>query len=222
VNCSYTVDGNVITVTDLGSNNDVWDSRLLYDAGIELEVGKKYEIHFTISGDNGVGEFFLCKSQDINDRYDETFTNAAGEKTVIFTAEGTRAYIGMQVGNLGLGNSVTLTIDELKEYDESAQTEPRMLLAENCSYDVETVADQTSIGVMDTSDNNDVWNSKVLYFLGNILEKGKFYAANITLAGSNGVGEFFFCKQDNLDDRYTYDNTEGDHTVKFQAEDSKL
>ena len=222
VYCSCVVDGDTFTVTDLSPSDNVWDSRMIYDAGIELEPGKKYELRFSLSGDNGVGEFFLLKSKNINDRYDETFTNASGEKTVVFTAEDTKAYIGMQVGNLGLGNSVTLTIDELKEYDESAQTEPRMLLAENCSYDVETVADQTSIGVMDTSDNNDVWNSKVLYFLGNILEKGKFYAANITLAGSNGVGEFFFCKQDNLDDRYTYDNTEGDHTVKFQAEDSKL
>ena len=222
VNCSYTVDGNVITVTDLGSNNDVWDSRLLYDAGIELEVGKKYEIHFTISGDNGVGEFFLCKSQDINDRYDETFTNAAGEKTVIFTAEGTRAYIGMQVGNLGSGNSVTATITEVKEYDESAQTDPRILIAENCSYELDTGSDQTVIKAVDTEDNNDVWNSKILYFLGEILEKGRYYAANFNLAGENGVGEFFFCKRDNLDDRYSFDNVAGDHTARFAAEDSKL
>ena len=37
----------VFTVTDLGNNNDVWDSKLLYDAGIELEVGKKYDLTCT-------------------------------------------------------------------------------------------------------------------------------------------------------------------------------
>ena len=222
VNCSYTVDGNVITVTDLGNNNDVWDSKLLYDAGIELEVGKKYEIRFVLTGDNGVGEFFLCKSMNIDDRYDETFTSASGEKTVVFTAEGTRAYIGMQVGNLGSGNSVTAVITELKEYDEAAQTDARVLLAENCSYELENSGDQTVIHAVDTGDNNDVWNSKILYFLGEILEQGKLYAANFNLAGDDGVGEFFFCKKDNLDDRYSFDNTAGDHTAIFTAEDSKL
>ena len=222
VNCSYTVNGNVITVTDLGDNNDVWNSKLLYDAGIELEPGKKYEIRFALAGDNGVGEFFLCKSMDIDDRYDETFTNASGEKVVVFTATGTRAYIGMQVGNLGNGNSATLTISEVKEYDEAAQEEPRMLVAENCTYEVNTANNQTEIKAVDTNDNNDVWNSKILYYLGEILEKGGIFAANVTLTGENGVGEFFFCKTDSLDDRYSFDNIVGDHTATFQAEDSKL
>ena len=221
---SYTVDGNTITVTDLGKSNDVWTSAVLYDAGIELEPGKKYEISFKLSGDNGVGEFFLCKSENLNDRYDETFSNAAGEKTVVFTAEGTKAYVGMQVGNLGKGNSVTLTINEVKEYDESAQTDPKVLIAENCEYEVNSSGAKTEIAVTDTSENNDVWNSKLLYYLGEILEKNRFFAAFFNLSGENGVGEFFFCKSDNIDDRYdeTWTNTAGERTVIFQAADSKL
>ena len=222
VNCNYTVDGNVITVTDLGSNNDVWDSKLLYDTGVELEVGKQYEITFSLSGENGVGEFFLCKSKNIDDRYDESFTNASGERTVVFTAESSELYIGMQVGNIGSGNSATATVSEVKEYDASAQTDPKVVLAENCTYQVESTDDQTVIEAVDTEGNNDVWNSKILYFLGELLEKGRIYAANFNLTGDNGVGEFFFCKKDNLDDRYTFDNTAGDHTAKFTAEDSKL
>ena len=62
-------------------------------------------------------------------------------------------------------------------------------------------------------------DSKILYFLGEILEKGRYYAANFNLAGENGVGEFFFCKRDNLDDRYSFDNVAGDHTARFAAED---
>ncbi|MBR3473481.1 MAG: hypothetical protein IKH34_00270 [Oscillospiraceae bacterium] len=222
VNCSYTVNGNVITVTDLGGSDDVWDSRLLYDAGIQLEVGKKYEIHFTLSGDNGVGEFFLCKSMDINDRYDESFTNASGERTVVFTAESERLYIGMQVGNVGSGNSVTATVGEVKEYDESAQSDPKVIIAENCDYQIDNAGEQTVITVVDTEDNNDVWNSKLLYFLGDILEKDKFYAAAFSLIGENGVGEFFFCKTDDLNNRYSFDNTAGDHVAKFTAEDCAL
>jgi len=222
VNCFFTVDGNRITVTDMGASNDVWDSRVLYDAGIELEEGKEYEIRFSLSGDNGVGEFFLCKSRDIDNRYDETFSNAPGQRTVVFTAAGSTAYVGMQVGNVGAGNSVTLTIDEVKEYDEDEQKQPRMLTAENCSYEVESGEDWTQIRAVDTGENNDVWNSKILYFLGEILEKGRIYAANFNLSGDNGVGEFFFCKKDSLDERYSFDNTAGDHTAKFQAEDEKL
>lgn len=224
VNCTYTVDGNVITVTDAGSSNDVWDSKLLYDAGIELEEGKTYEIRFTLSGDNGVGEFFLCKSMDINDRYDATFTNEAGEKVITFTATGTKAYIGMQVGNLGSGNSVTATIPEIKELEteEPEQPEAQIIMSENCTYEVTAPSNQTVINAVDTSEETGVWTSKLLCFLGEILEKGRMYAANFNLAGKNGVGEFFFCKTDNLDDRYSFDNTAGDHQAKFAAEDSKL
>jgi hypothetical protein len=201
----------------------VWDSKLLLDTGIELEPGKQYQINFQLSGDNGVGEFFLCKSQNIDDRYDETFTSASGQKSIVFTATGRRAYIGMQVGNLGQGNSVTLTIEPVKEYDASSDTDARVILAENCSYEIDSSDSQTTIKATDTGSNDtDVWDSKLLYFLGDLLEKGKIYAANFNLAGDNGVGEFFFCKKDNLDERYSFDNTAGDHTAKFAAEDSKL
>ena len=224
VNCSYTVNGNVITVTDLGSNNDVWDSKLLYDAGIELEVGKQYEITFTISGDNGVGEFFLCKSMDINDRYDETFTSAAGERTIVFTAQGTRAYIGMQVGNVGQGNSVTLTVTEIKEHVEEPQTGPRVISAENCSYQVQSAGSNTVIKATDTSDDPSVWNSKILYYMGAILEQGRIYAANVNLSGENGVGEFLFLNAANFDVpyRYAFFDTSGDHTATFQAANNDL
>ncbi len=228
INCTYTVDGNVITVTDQGSNNDVWDSKLLYDAGIELEEGKTYEIRFTLSGENGVGEFFLCKSMDINDRYDETFTSEAGEKVITFTAAGTRAYIGMQVGNLGSGNSVTATIPEVKELEaeEPEQPQAQIIMSENCTYEITAPSNQTVIKAVDTSEETDVWTSKLLLFLGEILEKGRIYASNFNLAGKDGVGEFFFLKNDNdnMNDRYdsTFRSAAGDHQVKFAAEDSKL
>ena len=228
INCTYTVDGNVITVTDQGSNNDVWDSKLLYDAGIELEEGKTYEIRFTLSGENGVGEFFLCKSMDINDRYDETFTSEAGEKVITFTAAGTRAYIGMQVGNLGSGNSVTATIPEVKELEaeEPEQPQAQIIMSENCTYEITAPSNQTVIKAVDNSEETDVWTSKLLLFLGEILEKGRIYASNFNLAGKDGVGEFFFLKNDNdnMNDRYdsTFRSAAGDHQVKFAAEDSKL
>ena len=226
VNCSYTVNGNAVTVTDEGSNGDVWNSSLIYDAGVELEVGKQYEIRFTLSGDTGaVGELFLCKSMDIDsERYDGTFTDAPGEKAVVFTAEDTRVYIGMQVGNLGEGNSVTATVVEVKEYDEAAQKEAGIKLAQNCTYTVSTASKRTQIKAVDTGKNDkDVWNSRILYYLGEIMETGRRYAANFNLAGDNGVGEFFFLKTNNIDGaRYSYDDQPGDHTAAFVAEDTKL
>ena len=226
VNCTYIANDGELTVIDLGYSNDVWDSKLIYDAGLDLEVGKKYEIQIQLSGDNGAGEFFLCKSQDVDDRYDETFFNANGLKTVVFTATSPKAYLGMQVGNLGVGNQAKVTVSEAKLYDESAPKPERLLQAENCTYEISKPdADNpiaTDIKVVDTEENNDIWNSKLLYCLGEILDKGKFYAANFNLSGDNGVGEFFFCKKDNLDDRYSFDNTVGDHTAKFTAEDAAL
>lgn len=217
-NCRVKISGNSITVTDNDDNNDVWNSKVIYDAGIRMEIGKQYEIHFSLSGEEGVGEFFLLKSKNIDDRYHESFFNANGEKTVVITAESTRAYIGMQLGNVGKDNKVKATILDVKEYDPENPGDPRMLTAENCTYEVRG----TQITVTDTSDNNDVWNSKVLYFLGNILERGSIYGAKFNLFGAHGVGEFFFLKSANMDDRYSFDNTEGDHVAKFIAEDSKL
>ncbi len=233
-NCAVDAKGSVITATDMHDNNDVWNSKLLYNTGMALEIGKTYTLNFSLSGSHGVGEFFVCKSPDINNRDDGTFVNQAGSNSVTFTAAASKLYIGMQFGNLGPNNSVKLSITELKEKkketvtvrynpgDEPQQGTPRVLLSENCTYQVDSAENQTVINAVDTSDNNDVCCSKLLLFLGEILEENKFYAANINLAGKDKVGEFFFCKEDNLDNRYSFDNTPGDHTAKFKAEDSKL
>lgn len=233
-NCTVDAKDGVIIATDTHDNNDVWNSKLLYNTGMALEVGKTYTLNFSLTGVHGVGEFFVCKSADINNRDDATFVNQAGSGSVVFTAASGKLYIGMQFGNLGAGNSVRFSITELKEKkketvtvrykpgDEPQQEVPSVLIAENCTYQVESTDEQTVINAVDTSDNNDVWSSKLLLFLGEILEENKFYAANINLAGKEKVGEFFFCKEDNLDNRYSFDNTPGDHTAKFKAEDSKL
>ncbi len=231
-NGDVTAENGVIAATDTDDNNDVWNSKLLYDAGIDLEVGKTYQLSFSLAGDNGVGEFFVCKSQNLNDRYDSTFTNAAGERTVTFKAEGEKLYIGMQFGNLGKGNAVIAKIGEVKEAApaqpayvpaQTPQEDEQVIVAENCTYEVESTADETVIEVTDTGENDtEVWNSKFLYYLGEILEKGKCYAASFNLAGENGVGEFFFCKTDDLNNRYSYDNTPGDHVAKFAAEGEDL
>ena len=228
VNCTYTVNGNEITVTDGSISDDVWESRLVLDLGHDLVPGKQYAINFDLSGDNGVGEFFLCKSKNINDRYDESFTNAPCKKTVIFTAEDTKAYIGMQMGNLGFGNSAKLTISEVKEYDEAAAAEPDLMLAQNCSYVVDNSGDNTVITGTDTGAESEIWTSKIIYSLGQPLEEDSMYAAYFNLAGDDGVGEFFFLKSNDINDRYdepdynTYTNTAGDKTVIFIAEDSAL
>lgn len=231
-NGDVTAENGVIAATDTDDNNDVWNSKLLYDAGIDLEVGKTYQLSFSLAGDNGVGEFFVCKSRNLNDRYDSTFTNAAGERTVTFKAEGEKLYIGMQFGNLGKGNAVIAKIGEVKEAApaqpayvpaQTPQEDEQVIVAENCTYEVESTADETVIEVTDTGENDtDVWNSKFLYYLGEILEKGKCYAASFNLAGENGVGEFFFCKTDDLNNRYSFDNTPGDHVAKFAAEGEDL
>lgn len=217
----------VIKATDNSSVNDVWDSFVLSDIFKNLVPGQQYEISFELSGDNGVGEFFLCKSPNLDDRYDVTFTNANGLNTVVFTAEGTDAYVGMQLGNIGLGNSVTAKIDSMNPYDAATGGKTGVRVAQNCNQTVtRTVnedADKTVISVTDTDDNNDVWTSKLLYYFGNILETGKDYIAKINLSGStDNMGEFFFLKSDDMGDRYSFDSAAGDHTVAFTAESEKL
>ena len=238
-NCALSIKDGEITATDNNDNNDVWNSKVLYDPGFELEVGKTYTLNVDLRGDNGVGEFFLCRSQDLNDRYDNTFLNVPGSKALIFKAESDKAYIGMQFGNAGNGHSVTARFGEVrdyvpavssksaddyecKEYEVTSRNDPRVIRAQNSSYEVNISDGQTVINAADTSEEKDVWTSKVLYFLGELLEKGKCYAANFNLAGDNGVGEFFFLKKDDMDNRYSFDNTPGDHQAKFMAEDTKL
>lgn len=89
--------------------------------------------------------------------------------------------------------------------------------AENCSEDM----NRGSVTLTDTDDNSDVWNSKAVYDTGIMLEKGKTYTATVKLSGGN-VGEFFFLKSDNIDDRYSFNNTSGEHTITFTAEDTAL
>ena len=230
-NCTVAMAEGTVTATDTGDNNDVWNSKLLYDTGIALEKGKTYQLDFTLAGEQGVGEFFVCKAPGINSRDDATFVNTAGPGSVVFTAACDRLYVGMQMGNLGAGNSVTLTLGDLKEEKKTQSASrgenespaiPAVLISENCTYTVNTEGSKTVVTAVDTSAEKDVWTSKLLLYLGELLEKDRFYAANFNLAGDNGVGEFFFCKKDNLNDRYSFDDVAGDHTAKFKAEDSKL
>lgn len=221
-NCTVRVQDGVVTATDDSDNNDVWNSKLLYVPSIDVQPGKTYRLTFELSGENGVGEFFVCKSANLNDRYDATFVNQAGSKTVTFRANGEKILIGMQLGNLGKGNSVSLSVTEVKEYKKPAKTGGEVLQAENCTYEITPTETGVVIAATDTAENTDVWNSKILYYMGDVLEQGSYYAANINLAGDNGVGEFFLCKTDDLGIRYSFDDAAGDHTIKFQAEDEKL
>ena len=212
-NCSVTFDGGKLTVTDTDDNNDVWSSKLLLDAGLELTKGEQYKVSFALAGENGVGEFFLCKSENVDDRYDETFASEAGDRAITFTAAASKVYFGLQVGNLGKGNSVTITVSDLVKLSESEC--PELLRAENCSVSVQNGV----ISATDTGDNNDVWNSKVLYAPGIALEAGMTYTLSLDLSGDNGVGEFFVCKSPDLNDRYdaTFVNVAGSRTVTFTA-----
>ena len=149
-NCTVAYDGDKVTVTDTDDNNDVWNSKLLLDVGIDLTAGEQYKLSFSLAGENGVGEFFLCKSENIDDRYDETFTAEAGNRSITFTAEGARIFIGMQVGNLGKGHSVTLQVQDLCELSKSDC--PALLRTENS----DVTAENGEIAATDTDDNNDV------------------------------------------------------------------
>lgn len=216
----------VICAVDNSEVNDVWNSNLLVNIYQDMIPGKQYEISYELTGENGVGEFFLCKTPDLGDRYDATFTNASGLNTVVFTAEGPIAYVGMQMGNIGMGNAVVARILDMQPYDPVSGGRQGVRVAQNCEQTVtrEVTKDQnkTVISVTDTSEENDTWTSKLLYFFGNILETGKEYLAKINLSGNGEMGEFFFLKSDNMDDRYSYDNVAGDHTVTFTAESEKL
>ena len=95
-----------------------------------MEKGKKYTVTLTLSGDNGVGEFFLLKQDDINEianRYDGTWTNEAGEKTFIIEAgEDGPLFFGVQCGNLGNGNSVTISNISVTPVEDTGN---RMMMA---------------------------------------------------------------------------------------------
>ena len=226
-NCSVSVGDGVITATDSSDNNDVWNSKLLYHTGIQLKAGKTYKLTFSLDGSHGVGEFFVCKSPNLNDRYDATFVNQAGSHSVTFTAMSDVLYIGMQLGNLGPGNSVILTVNELKEVRKNGGSSPKktpVLLAQNCTYDVQGAGSKTTVTATDTSDESEVWTSRLLLDLGEILEERKIYAANFNLAFDSGFAEFFFLKtaDENMDKRYSFNDTPGDHTAQFQAEASQL
>jgi len=157
-----------------------------------------------------VGEFFFCKKDNLDDRY--TFDNTAGDHTAKFTAEDSKLYAGMQFGNIGEGNDVTLTIHDIF-------TIPGMQKSNESCFES---LSRDAITITDTSDDNDVWTSKAVYDTGIVLEPGKTYTATFTLSGDNGVGEFFFLKSDNIDNRYTFDNSSGEHTVTFTADDTAL
>lgn len=228
----------LVSATDNSDNSDIWNSTVLVNIYQNMVPGQKYEISFELSGDNGVGEFFICKSANLNDRYDSTFTNASGLNTVVFTAEGTDAYLGMQLGDVGLGNAVYAKVTSFAPYDAADGGKKNVRVAQNCDYDVSrdvtqnpvdpsdrdsSRKDTTVITGTDTNDNNDIWTSRLMYFFGNVLEIGKEYVAKINLSGSTEkMGEFFFLKSDNMDDRYSFDNTAGDHTVVFTAESEAL
>ena len=132
VACSQTFAQDAITITDTDDNPDVWNSKAIYNTGIVLEPGVTYSATFTLSGDNGVGEFFFLKSDDLGNRYDETFTNLSGERTVSFTAENAGIlYFGIQCGNLGNGNSMTLSnvsVSAVRSGTDSAD-QPMMAMA---------------------------------------------------------------------------------------------
>ena len=237
-NCAVKIAGSVITATDTNANNDVWNSKLLYRTGMALQAGKTYRLSFTLAGSNGVGEFFICRSGNLNDRDDATFVNQGGSRSVTFTAGSGELYIGMQFGNLGVGNNVTLTITELREdsKDEVKETGgsgpsggfapppevPGVVMSENCTYEVRRGEGRTVMTAVDTGKETDVWTSKLLVYLGDILEKNKIYASIISMEGDGPVGEFFFLKSGDMNDRYSFDNTPGEHTVQFKAEDTAL
>ena len=231
-NCAVSVSESGITATDTGDNNDVWNSKLLYRTDEALTAGKTYQLTFTLTGDSGAGEFFVCRTADINDRIDATFVNQTGEHTVTFTAGSDRLCIGMQLGNLGPGGSVTLAITDLTEVRKAAAAggqsplqprfEPEIVMSENCDCAMESNGGQTVITAADTSAEDGVWTSKVLVFLGEILEEGRIYAANVNLAGDGNVGEFFFLKSEDMMDRYSFGDQPGDHTPQFKAEGENL
>lgn len=217
-NVTVSVNGNSVSLTDTDSNNDVWNSKVLFEADKALVPGKEYQISFDLNGDNGVGELFLCKSNSLDDRYDDTFTSEDGSRSYTFTAAGPKLYIGMQMGNVGVGNTVNAVIKDVCERDQAKY--PALVTTANC--DVEIV--DNKITATDTNDNGDVWNSKLLFEVDADLVVGKKYEVDFSLSGDNGVGEFFVCKSPDLNDRYdgTFANGKGKQSVHFKAENPKL
>ena len=106
-NCTETLAQDRITLTDTDDNPDVWNSKAVYDAGVVLELGREYTATVTLTGDNGVGEFFFLKNNDIGQRY--SFDDTPGSHTITFTAVDTALYFGIQCGNIGNGNSVSVS-----------------------------------------------------------------------------------------------------------------
>ena len=99
---------------------------------MELTPGEQYKLSFSLAGENGVGEFFFLKSDDLGNRYDETFTTASGEQTVYIVSEsGGVLYFGIQCGTIGNGNSMTLSnvsITPVRSGTDSAD-QPMMAMA---------------------------------------------------------------------------------------------
>ena len=213
-NCTFTVNSDggqtVIRAVDDSENPDVWSSKLLVFLGEILEANSCYAASFNLAGDNGVGEFFFCKEENLDSRY--TFDNTAGDHTATFIAEDSKLYAGMQFGDVGLGNEVEVTIGDI------CRIPGRQTSGENVadSYGQDTVT------LTDTDDNPDVWSSKAVFDSGIALEPGTEYTATFTLTGDNGVGEFFFLKSDDINNRYSFDAEPGTHTITFTAEDAAL
>lgn len=217
-NVDVEVSGSQIAVTDTNENGDVWNSKVMLEANQRLVPGKEYKISFDLSGDRHVGEVFLCKTQNMDNRYDGTFTNDDGNRTFTFTATSESLYIGMQVGNVGEDNTVRLNVTDFGERENSEN--PSVLMSANC--DVKMVDGE--ITATDNNDNNDVWNSKLLYDAGVELIPGRMYQVNFSLLGDNGVGEFFLCKSQDLGNRYdcTFANRAGYATAIFTAETERM
>lgn len=217
-NATVEVSGSKITVTDTNYNDDVWNSKALVDTGMTLVPGKQYKIDFNLSGKESVGEFFLCKTESMDARYDDTFTTDPGSRVNTFTAIGEKLFVGMQVGDAGMDNSVTCDIASISELELG---DTPTLLKSACA---DVTMDGKTVTATDTADNNDVWNSKVLFDAGVELIPGKLYDMDLELTGANGVGEFFVCKSLDLNDRVdaTFRNTPGTKHMTFVAPGERL
>lgn len=217
-NANVDVSGSKITVTDTSFNDDVWNSKALVDTGVTLEPGKQYTVSYTLSGKEGVGEFFLCKGESLDARYSDSFTTGAGSHVITFTAASPKLFLGMQVGNVGADNSVTADIASINEV---AFTDGfTVLKSNNCEVSIEG----GKLTVTDTSDNNDVWDSVVLFDAGVKLQVGQPYALDYLVSGEHGVGEVFMCKSLDLGNRYdtTFANDTGSKHRYFVAQTERV
>lgn len=217
-NANVDVSGSKITVTDTSFNDDVWNSKALVDTGVTLEPGKQYTVSYTLSGKEGVGEFFLCKGESLDARYSDSFTTGAGSHVITFTAASPKLFLGMQVGNVGSDNSVTADIASINEV--AFTNGFTVLKSNNCEVSIEG----GKLTVTDTSDNNDVWDSVVLFDAGMKLQVGQPYAVDYMLSGEHGVGEVFMCKSLDLGNRYdtTFANDAGSKHRYFVAQTERV